>query len=290
MLPGGPELPQNNQKPLSDWLVVSDIDGTLNSKLRRLPPVNYQAIDRFVNTLGGTFTLASGRGVASMRKHYLKLPINNTPAIVLNGAGIYDYANEKMICFESLSDGAKQLALDVLERFPLLEAEIAAKDYIYLVRARIFSPLFVAADKLPHKRVAALSEITDPEWGKLVFMGPSAVISKAVKYIHAKRFEDACFLSTSIFSYEMMPRNTHKGTAVLKLAQMLGIHQKHTAAIGDYFNDYDMLQAVALPAVCKQAPQKMHDIAKFHAVHCNKGSIADLLQYIEQNYSIKSED
>lgn len=282
-------MPYNSSKPLSQWLVVSDIDGTLNSKLRRLPQVNYRAIDRFVNTLGGTFTLASGRGVASMRKHYLKLPINNTPAIVLNGAGIYDYAAEKMLRFESLCDHAKELAFDVLERFPLLEAEIAAKDFIYLVRARVFAPLFVAADKLPHKRVASLSEIPDPEWGKLVFMGPSATISKAVKYIQAQQFEDACFLSTSVFSYEMMPRNTHKGTALLKLADMLGKQQKHTAAIGDYFNDYDMLQAVALPAVCKQAPQKMHDIAKYHAVHCNKGSIADLLQYIEQNYSIKSE-
>lgn len=283
-------MQQKPDKPLSQWLVVSDIDGTLNSKLRRLPEVNYRAIDRFVNTLGGTFTLASGRGVASMRKHYLKLPINNTPAIVLNGSGIYDYGAEKMLSFSSLSNPAKELALDVLERFPMLEAEIAAKDFIYLVRARFFSPLFVAADKLPHKRVTSLSEIPDPEWGKLVFMGPSATISKAVNYIQNQQFKDACFLSTSVFSYEMMPRNTHKGTAVLKLAEMLGKQQKYTAAIGDYYNDYDMLQTVALPAVCKQAPRKMHEIAKFHAVHCNKGSIADLLKYIEQNYSIKSED
>lgn len=32
----------------SDWLVVSDIDGTLNNKLRRLPKKNYDAINEFV--------------------------------------------------------------------------------------------------------------------------------------------------------------------------------------------------------------------------------------------------
>ena len=32
----------------SDWLVASDIDGTLNNKLRRLPKRNYDRICEFV--------------------------------------------------------------------------------------------------------------------------------------------------------------------------------------------------------------------------------------------------
>lgn len=58
------------KKDFSDWLVVSDIDGTLNNKLRQLPKRNLEAINRFVLECGGHFTLASGRNVQSLRKHF----------------------------------------------------------------------------------------------------------------------------------------------------------------------------------------------------------------------------
>ena len=64
----------------SDWLIVSDVDGTLNTKLRMLPERNLKAITHFVEDLGGNFTLASGRNISSLRKHYERLPIKSTPA------------------------------------------------------------------------------------------------------------------------------------------------------------------------------------------------------------------
>ena len=73
-----------NKENYSDWLIVSDIDGTLNNKLRRTPKVNTNAINRFVHELDGNFTLASARSVPSMRPHYLNLPDVQTPAIILS--------------------------------------------------------------------------------------------------------------------------------------------------------------------------------------------------------------
>lgn len=51
----------------SEWLVASDIDGTLNNKFRKLPQRNYDAIKEFVVNKKGHFTLASGRNVVTMR-------------------------------------------------------------------------------------------------------------------------------------------------------------------------------------------------------------------------------
>ena len=82
----------------------------------------------------------------------------------------------------------------------------------------------------------------------------------------------------------MLNEGVHKGSALMKIAEMYNIEQKHTAAIGDYFNDYDMLKTVGLPACCGQAPKAMHEIAKFHACHCNSGAVADLLEYIMNDY------
>ena len=118
-------------KKYSDWLVVSDIDGTLNNKFRQLPKRNFEAIKHFVLKCNGHFTLASGRNVESMRKHYNRLPIKGTPAVVLNGAGVYDYSQEKMLHFTPINQKAVDLVFEIYKRFPALEIEILTDKVIF---------------------------------------------------------------------------------------------------------------------------------------------------------------
>lgn len=275
----------NNDGKLSDWLVVSDIDGTLNNKLRKLPARNEKAIDRFVNLHGGHFTLASGRNVASMEKHYRRLPIKNTPAIVLNGAGIYDFSKNQMLRFRSVSDAGKEMVVRILREFPSLEVEFCTQDNILLLNPLIFGPALVRADNLPHKKCKSMDEILPFDWGKVVLFGPPPLIKKVKQFTKGLNSDEIHTMSSSVVTFELLAAGTHKGEAVRTLAEMLGIQYEHTAAIGDYFNDYDMLRSVYLPAACGQAPLEMHKIAKFHAGHCNKGAVADLIEFIEKKYT-----
>ena len=267
-------------KNLSDWLVVSDIDGTLNNKLRQLPKRNREAINRFVLECNGHFTLASGRNVQSMRKHYENLPIAGTPAVILNGAGVYDYNHEKMLHFDAINDHAMDLVFELYKRFPLLEIEILTDKMIYTLNSRIFARVMVRADKLHYINCKHPEEIPRENWGKVIFLGMPDLIKRLRKYVDTLTDTRANFMSSSISSFEMLNEGVHKGTGVMKIAELYGIERSHTAAIGDYFNDYDMLKTVGLPACCGQAPKAMHEIAKFHACHCNKGAVADLLEYI----------
>lgn len=271
-------------KDMSNWLVVSDIDGTLNNKLRQLPKRNYEAICRFVNECNGHFTLASGRNVQSMRKHFERLPIAGTPAVVLNGAGVYDYSIEKMVHFTPINQKAVDLVFDIYKRFPSVEIEVLTDTNIYTLNAKIFAPIMVMADKLHYKHCKRVEEIPRENWGKVIFLGMPPLINAIKKYVATLTDTGANFMSSSISSFEMLEEGVHKGTALMKIAEMYNIEQSHTAAIGDYFNDYDMLKTVGLPACCGQAPKEMHEIAKFHACHCNRGAVADLLEYIMDEY------
>ncbi len=272
------------KKDLSNWLVVSDIDGTLNNKFRQLPKRNYEAICRFVNECNGHFTLASGRNVQSMRKHYERLPISGTPAVILNGAGVYDYSHEKMLHFDAINDKAIDLVFEIYRRFPMVEIEILTDRMIYTLNSRIFAKVMVRADKLHYKNCKHPDEIPRENWGKVIFLGMPDLIKRIRKYVDSLTDTGANFMSSSISSFEMLNEGVHKGSALMKIADMYGIDYSHTAAIGDYFNDYDMLKTVGLPACCGQAPKAMHEIAKFHACHCNKGAVADLLNYIMNDY------
>ena len=86
----------------SEWLLVSDIDGTLNTKSFKLPENNKTAIQDYVEN-GGNFTLCSGRNLQSLSIHYNKLGIS-TPAIYLNGAGIYDFHSRITMCKSKHTD------------------------------------------------------------------------------------------------------------------------------------------------------------------------------------------
>lgn len=272
----------NAKTDFSDWLIVSDVDGTLNTKLRTLPKRNLDAITRFVCELNGKFTLASGRNTESLRKHFNNLPIES-PAIILNGAGIYDYKAQKMISFHAIDEDGRDIVKKVSEKFPTLEIEICTDDMIYLLKPRVFGHAMTLADKLPHVNCKRFEEIPTENWGKVIYLGMPTLISRVVKYLNSIENPNVTFMSSSISSYEMLAPNTNKGVAVLELADLLGVPHEHTGAIGDYFNDYEMLKHVAVPAACGQAPKKMHEIAKFHSCHCNRGAVAEFLEYIENN-------
>ncbi len=270
----------DNKKSLSGWLIASDIDGTLNNKARRLPERNEKAIKKFVE-LGGRFTLASGRNPQSMEKHFRRLPIDGTPAVVINGAGLYDFKKNEMIYFSAISDEGMDLAVETAKKFPMVDVIVVAKDIIYITGSGWFGKWFVLADNLKHQHIKNIDDVPRKDWGKVIFSGIPFHISKVKKHFESMVDPDLTLMSSSVASFEILARNTHKGTAVMKLAEILGIDDSKVGAIGDYFNDYDMLKTVAVPACCGQAPKEMKEIAQFVACHCNNGAVADFLEYIE---------
>lgn len=271
-------------KDYSSWLVVSDIDNTLNNKMRKTPAVNTEAIRRFVHDEKGNFTLASARNVQSLTPHYKNLPDVKTPAIVLNGAGIYDFSEEKMIWFNPISDSAEEIILKAMERFASLEIGIFTDDMIYLVRSRFLSPIMMALDNLNHKKCTSLSEVPKGKWGKVIFYCLPNMKKKIKEYVLSLSGDGISYIDTTAFSFDLVSSTTHKGNAVLALAEILGVPEENIGAIGDYYNDLDMLRTVSHPACCKQAPEEIHKVCEYHACHCNEGAVADFLNYIEETY------
>ena len=238
----------------SKWLLVSDIDGTLNTKSFKLPENNKIAIKEFVNN-GGKFTLCSGRNLQSLSIHYNKLGIS-TPAIFLNGAGIYDFKNNEMIYQNSISSEGEKIILDVLKKYKLAQLTVFTADKILLAtRKCIYGRIISKMDKLDCELYKKISDLPRGVWGKVSFFGTKGLINKLKDVFsnddNSKLFE--CF-KTSPFTLEVVSKGVNKGAAVLKLAELLNIEKSNTAAIGDYYNDVEMLKRVAHPVCCGQAP------------------------------------
>lgn len=269
---------------LSSWLLASDIDGTINDKSRRLVKRNYDAIHKFVYEHGGNFTLASGRSPHSMRKHFKRLDIEDGKAIVINGAGIYDFAEEKMIWTSPMNEHCIDMVRKAVKKYPTLAFQVITDEYVYLFRPTPSARILAINAKLPIKYFYSFEAIPKDNWYKVIFTAIPPAITQVKKYIESLSNTTENLMLSSAWSYEIVNEDTNKGVAVLKLAEILGVDKSKTAAIGDYYNDYEMLKKVALPACCGQAPKGMKKIAKFVAGHCNQGAVADLIEYIIKNH------
>ena len=270
------------ERTFENWLVVSDIDGTLNNKIRKLPRRNYNAIKEFTER-GGNFTLASGRLQSSLERNYNRITPNQ-PAIVLNGAGIYDFDKREMIWRSTIGEKGREFVKYISEEFDEIfksvDIGVYFDDYVYIVRNGLLSNVTMLGDKAKYEIVKSVDDVPKEGWMKVIFWSNPFTIEKLRKVISTLENPDANFMLSSILTLEMLQKDTHKGVGIMKLADMLGIEKSHVAAIGDYYNDWDMLQTVGLPACAGQAPSSIHKICQFEACHCNKGCVADLLEYI----------
>ena len=265
-----------------NWLVVSDIDGTLKDKKHKIPQRNYEAIKEFTER-GGNFTLASGRLQSSLGRNYHRITPNQ-PAVVLNGAGLYDYAAHKMIWRRTIGEKGREfvryISSEFDDIFKSVDIGVYFDDYVYIVKSGLYSRSTMYFDKAKHEYVKSIDDVPKDGWMKVIFWANPFAMNKLLNRIVTIENPDANFMPSSLVTLEMLQKDTHKGVGIMKLADMLGIEKSHVAAIGDYYNDWDMLHTVGLPACAGQAPSSIHKICKFEACHCNKGCVADLLEYI----------
>lgn len=266
----------------SSWLLVSDIDGTLNDKKRNLPKNNKKAVLDFVSR-GGNFALCSGRNLQSLSKHYKKLNLNS-PAIFMNGAGIYDFKTDKLLDFIPVSQAGEDFCFEVHRLFRT-EMSVYTNGPIYSSGKQISGYVVSKLDNLDRVAVKNDKELPRGNWGKVNFFASPFTIKKMKNYFENNNAMSVCqFFLTSPFTMEVVSKNVNKGNGVKKLAEILGVSMEFTAAIGDYYNDVDMLKAVMHPVCCKQAPRDIKNICEYTACHCNDGAVADFINYINEKY------
>ncbi|HHW46790.1 MAG TPA: Cof-type HAD-IIB family hydrolase [Clostridiales bacterium] len=264
-------------------LLVSDIDGTLVHD-GKIPQPNIEKIKEFIEH-GGKFTIASGRSYMACRVYYEESGCN-CPAITFNGAVVYDYKNENIIHKVKLPDECKQYLQLVLERFPSIGAEVHSVDKIFVLNRTDIIDWHLEYESLMAKD-KKFEDIVDCEWTKALFASYNREeLLEAFEFAKKLPFEGAYFLETAPVFFELTSKEASKGTALRKLAEYLNIEPCKVFAIGDYYNDIDMIKAAGISALAKEAPEDIKGLADYIACGCSEGAVADFIEYLEHNMDI----
>lgn len=111
--------------PLSDTLVICDMDNTLLTAKEGIPACN-RAVIQLYTGMGGLFTVATGRPPESIRAALGNIRLS-LPAISCNGALLYDFSAESVLHRSTLNrEQATTAILDILNKFPHIGVEVMA--------------------------------------------------------------------------------------------------------------------------------------------------------------------
>ncbi len=260
-------------------LIASDIDGTLLPGGREIPERNLSALRRFAEK-GGRFTLATGRSIGSAGQFLDRLPVN-APAICLNGALLYDYEQKKVLESCPLAkETAAPLLKQLYDRFPTLGMECFYQDSIGIVRRTSY---------IKNTKTPELYSFTDgtetacfAPWMKLFFGGEPALVQEAMAFAETLPHDGLRYVFSSENYLEILPSGANKGKLLHKLAAYLEIPLAQVYAIGDFYNDEELLQAAGHAVVPANAPEQLQKQAELVVCSCTDGALADLVEYLEQ--------
>ncbi len=269
----------------SKTAIFSDLDGTLFTDDKTISEGNISAINRYIDE-GGTFAISTGRIPSNLRGMINGLPINGV-SIVSNGSGLYDISKAKYLWKKQLDQDIIRLYMGyVMDGFSNAGIIIYAGNSAVFVTPKESADPFFVETHMPCF-FQKLEDI-DGFWLKALIDDTHKNLEKIqqIANIVSKRFYDGKPIADLVFSnpnyLEILPHGANKGTALnsaRKLSQYAG---KTIFAIGDYYNDIELIEAANVACAPANALYEVKERANIITNDNNHDALADLIQFIEK--------
>lgn len=266
--------------------ILTDLDGTLFNSRGEVSADDRTAIEEFIGG-GGTFAISTGREPGNIMLHLPDLTPNG-PSIVLNGAGIYDFTSQKYLSTVLMDkETAANLVNYCQEQDIPLDQQIYTNDGIFYA-----SPLEIAEPGFLkiHQPTSflPLNELIKKDWFKVVFLERKEGALRPMRdYLERKGYEKRISLTegwTDVVETgryeELLPRGVNKGTAVKSLNALPAYKGRTVFAVGDYWNDLEMLKAADIPCAPANAIREIKEACRYILPSHNDSPIAHLIRQV----------
>ena len=275
-------------------LLASDFDNTLvhtkaaldagSTELPPMPARNREALDYFTRN-GGRFSVSTGRAVPAFARYAADLPIN-APCVIANGAGLYDFRDERYLVTAFMDESVRAHIAALLAYDPELPFEIYHTDRrIHAMHPNRYILNHEHLTRTKIEPVASFDEVDTP-LVKLLFEDDRDKLDALLAFLRAQDWAaqyELIFSSDNLL--EMTARGATKGEMVLRLAALLGIAAGDVYCIGDHSNDVSMAEVSAIRFCPANAIDEMKALPGMRVVsHCADGAVADVIEALDKLY------
>jgi hydroxymethylpyrimidine pyrophosphatase-like HAD family hydrolase len=256
-----------------EGMVVTDLDGTLFQKDHRISARNYKTL-LDLGQRGIIRVIATGRHVYSARKVLSPdFPIDFL--IFSSGAGILAWPAQKLLFSSSMNRQEVSLAFASLSRRSLdfmVHRPIPKNHHFLYFSSGQLNPDFEARCRLYEDFATPGGPQQRPPWEacQLVAIEPYFRTISQYAEIREELVSLTVVRTTSPLDgrsrwIEIFSREVSKALAAIRIARDLGIPEQAVMAVGNDYNDLDLLQWAARSYVVSDSPKEL--LSLFPTVH-----------------------
>ncbi|MEH2196467.1 MAG: Cof-type HAD-IIB family hydrolase [Nostoc sp.] len=250
-------------------LLVLDIDGTIAGESNTISAGVKQAIVA-VQARGIPVAIATGRMYRSALRFHQEIG-STLPLMAYQGAWIQDPNTQKIHRHWAVPREIAHQLLDYFEQpelRSLLSVHFYINDQLYIRELTRETQIYAERSGIIPIPVGDLRETLTNEPTKILALSDDIdVIDKLLGNLRRQYTPAELYLTTSVATFfEATNASVNKGTAVRYLAEeLLGLQIANVMAIGDNFNDLEMLESVGLGVAMGNAPAGVQAIARWVA-------------------------
>lgn len=260
-------------------LIALDVDGTLIGKSRRLSDAVRLALIKAQQEYGMRVILASGRPTAGLMQLAQELELARYSGYIMpyNGGQIFNARSKQPIATYPLPLGIKQELYDLSSTHGLTILTYTDSE---ILSERIDDPYLhkeVEITGMPTRRVESFVNDTPEVLPKCLIVGPPEQIG-LMQAIVIERLGDQLNAFTSDPTFlEVVPSGIHKAATLAHLLERLDYDRAELIAVGDSFNDLEMIQYAGLGVAMANAREEIKACADYVTTSCEEDGVAHLL-------------
>lgn len=263
---------------LSNIYLMTDVDGTLLNDNHKISARNLEAIKELRNC-GGKFTIATGRGVSMAENIAEELELDE-PAVIFNGAAVYDFKSKKFLWNSELSENTLDYLKQIHLEFPTVAIEVLYADKVFVPAINELERAHLKLGNVTPV-ICGFDEIPKTGYFKSLLVDTPENIDKIIDYT-AKHCNDGVnWVRSSPIYYEMLPSGVNKGACFKKLLELTEESGRYVVTMGDYMNDIEMLKMADLGVAVENARDCVKEAADLIAADNNSDAIYEVIKYIK---------
>ena len=255
-------------------LVVLDIDGTISGDANQVNDAVKQAV-KAAQSKGVKVAIATGRMYRSALRFHEAIG-SDMPLISYQGAFIKDPQTQELVGHWPVEIEQALSLLDDLGEFAIhdqLSIHIYVNDELYVRKMTEQTAAYAERSKVGVNVVGDLREFLTskntqhPPTKILALSDTAELVNEMLKIFKDRYTPQQLYLTKSVATFfEATNPIANKGTAVKHLAEnILGFDRSQVLAIGDNFNDLEMIEYAGIGVAMQNSPEGLQPLADWVA-------------------------
>lgn len=258
-------------------ILITDMDGTILSDELKINKREIDSVNEF-RRLGGSFTVSTGRCYQMMKRYAKWLSLDDC-AVLYNGCAVFDYKNQEFLWKQCLDHDAFDFIKECSEKFPYTAVELLGGKEIYVIRMNSLGIRHLVREEVKYENTDFAS-LEGRELIKCLFALPNEHMAEFSEFAFKNRPDTIECVQSSDNYFEFLPKGISKAAGNKKLLELTDRSDYKVVAIGDFYNDLEMIKAADFGVTVATAPDAVKEHADLVVSSCEDGAVTDLIKYI----------